>query len=493
MKLFAIAVFCLIFECHPSLALSSFKSRRKGGVLRPPPVPRDAVLPKAEWFDQKLDHFDPTNLQTWKQRYFTNDTFYVPGGPVFLMIGGEGPASPNWMVTGSWIEYAKKLNAFCLMLEHRFYGESQPTKDASVKNLRFLTTEQALADLASFTEGMKEALNLTDNKWVTFGGSYPGTLSAWFRLKYPHLVHAAVSTSAPIVAQTDFREYLEVVDSALKTTGSQCSANIEKANHQLDMLLMHRVGWQMVTREFKLCSPLNGKEKRDVANLYASLAGNFEGVVQYNKDNREFEGVKGTNITIDVLCNIMGNASLGQPIQRYAAVNLLMLETQDEKCLDHTYSSFIHDMQQVNWANNSAVGGRAWTYQTCTEYGFYQGSDSPNQPFGDEFPLKFYTKQCRDIFGKNFDENLINAGVKRTNMLYGGRDLHVKKVVFVNGSIDPWHKLGITSSSNSDMPAIFINGTAHCANMYPASPNDLPELVESRKTVFNHIKQWLEE
>lgn len=36
---------------------------------------------------QRLDHFDPRNQATWQQRYWTNDTYYRPGGPVFRTCG----------------------------------------------------------------------------------------------------------------------------------------------------------------------------------------------------------------------------------------------------------------------------------------------------------------------------------------------------------------------------------------------------------------------
>lgn len=84
-------------------------------------------LPPDEWFDQMLDHFNPTNTARWKQRFYTNKDYYKPGGPVFLMIGGEGEATADWMVKGAWIQYAKEHNALCFQLEHRFYGKSHPT------------------------------------------------------------------------------------------------------------------------------------------------------------------------------------------------------------------------------------------------------------------------------------------------------------------------------------------------------------------------------
>ena len=74
------------------------------------------------------------------------------------------------MVQGSWIDYAQKHKAICFQLEHRFYGESHPTEDMSVKNLVYLTSTQALADLAGFITAMNEAHNLTDAKWISFGG-----------------------------------------------------------------------------------------------------------------------------------------------------------------------------------------------------------------------------------------------------------------------------------------------------------------------------------
>ena len=59
----------------------------------------------------------------------------------------------------------------------------------SDNSLQYLSSEQALADLAAFRQAMQIKFDLTGaNKWISFGGSYPGALSAWFRLKYPHLV-----------------------------------------------------------------------------------------------------------------------------------------------------------------------------------------------------------------------------------------------------------------------------------------------------------------
>ena len=84
-------------------------------------------------------------------------------------------------------------------------GSSFP-RDLSVDNLQYLTSEQALADLATFHKFFNDKYQVSDQaKWISFGGSYPGSLSAWFRLKYPHLVYGAISASSPMTALTDFK------------------------------------------------------------------------------------------------------------------------------------------------------------------------------------------------------------------------------------------------------------------------------------------------
>ena len=69
-------------------------------------------------------------------------------------------------------------------------------------------TRQGLEDAANFISSMNAANNLTT--WITFGGSYPGSLSGWMRLRFPHLVAGSVSSSGPLFAKLDYYEYLQV-------------------------------------------------------------------------------------------------------------------------------------------------------------------------------------------------------------------------------------------------------------------------------------------
>jgi len=127
----------------------------------------------------------------------------------------------------SWMKYvfyeigylfvlkALEYDALYISLEHRFYGKSLPrdgdngNADYSLSNLKYLSSQQALADAANFIlrNDIEGGGLYKRSKWVVFGCSYSGALSAWFRVKYPNIVVGSVAPSGPVFADLDFTDY----------------------------------------------------------------------------------------------------------------------------------------------------------------------------------------------------------------------------------------------------------------------------------------------
>ena len=111
-------------------------------------------------------------------------------------------------------EWLREKKALMFALEHRYYGchnmSACPVTDFSnqTRALKYLSSHQAIEDVANFVRQSNQAHGLTKaNRWVTFGGSYPGMLAGWSRLRHPELIHAAVASSAPVHAKLDMFEY----------------------------------------------------------------------------------------------------------------------------------------------------------------------------------------------------------------------------------------------------------------------------------------------
>lgn len=65
-------------------------------------------------------------------------------------------------------------------------------------------------------------------------------------------------------------------------------------------------------------------------------------------------------------------------------------------------------------------------------------------------------KQCADLY--NVSAEQLAEAVAQTNEFYGGYDIRSTRIVLPNGSIDPWHALGVTWDISPDLPAVFIQG-----------------------------------
>lgn len=133
---------------------------------------------------------------------------------IILYICGESECKNRIYNSSFASAIAENFNGIIFSLEHRFYGKSQPfgysADTYSLNNLKYLTADQALNDLASFILYAKSTklFGITANMpWVTIGGSYPGALSAWFRYKFPHLTVGALASSAVVNSIVDFYEF----------------------------------------------------------------------------------------------------------------------------------------------------------------------------------------------------------------------------------------------------------------------------------------------
>ncbi len=77
-------------------------------------------------------------------------------------------------------QVAQQQNGSTIVLEHRFYGLSNPYNNLSVASLQVHTIQQAIDDLVFFAQNVKLPMpngdNVTPDKapWILIGGSYSG-------------------------------------------------------------------------------------------------------------------------------------------------------------------------------------------------------------------------------------------------------------------------------------------------------------------------------
>lgn len=132
-----------------------------------------------------------------------------------MLQGGETDGSGRlpFLQKGIVAKLAQATHGIGVILEHRYYGESIPTPDFSTESLRFLTTEQALADQAYFSKNIVfpglEDVDLTSKTTahIAYGGSYAGAFVAFLRVQYPDVYWGSISSSGVTKAIWDYWQY----------------------------------------------------------------------------------------------------------------------------------------------------------------------------------------------------------------------------------------------------------------------------------------------
>ncbi|KAL3662609.1 hypothetical protein V7S43_012461 [Phytophthora oleae] len=242
-----------------------------------------------KFFTQTLDHFD-VGAPTYQQRYFVCDNHFQPGGVMFFYVGNEADVQLYLNHTGLMWENADEFGAMLVFAEHRYFGKSVPFGKDVTKHMKYLSTEQALADFAVLITHLKTELK-RDIPVIGFGGSYGGMLGSWFRMKYPHIIDGVIAASASILSYFgdevahDLGGYSQVTTfDASPAAGSaeNCVPNVRRVWPAMKTLWKSDDGHRKLKQALSLCEDTSLESEEDVDRLMGWAKDAFDSMAMGN-------------------------------------------------------------------------------------------------------------------------------------------------------------------------------------------------------------------
>ena len=409
------------------------------------------------------------------------------------------------------------------MLEHRYYGESWPVPDLSTENLRFLTTDQSLADTTYFANNIVfpglEQYNLTakDTAYIAYGGSYAGAYVSFLRKLYPETWFGAISSSGVTNAQWDYHEYFDPI----VQYGPQPCVNLTQTlTHVMDNIIFNNSSYVPALKQLfnlqglqydddfmsTVSYGIGGWQSRNwdpAVNSpeFAEYCGNI------SSSDIEYPAYQNRTATAERLISAGGypdQAATWAPHllnwagwlnQNIVTPALDSGETESEYFSQRNATFYEQDDITQTW--------RSWPYQYCTQWGYLQvGSTVPK----DQLPLVSRTQTleyastiCRDAF------NITTPAKTEEINQYGGFTISYPRLAQIGGQTDPWRPTTpladpyLNTTSTTSEPRVLIEGAVHHWDENGLFPNEttatLPpapiKQAQSQELVF--VQAWLEE
>lgn len=441
-------------------------------------------------FDQVLDHEAPTT-DTFKQRYWFSPGFSTgPTSPTILYVCGESACSPGY--AASMGDTARGLGASILVVEHRYYGKSLPFAKPKPEDMKYLTIHNALEDLAAIQKSVARERNL-QGKFIAVGGSYPGMLAAFYRLKHPELAAGAWASSAPIEMVKSFPEY----DArASRTLGATCSMLIRQAQAEVGRRFADPVAKAAVVRRMWATATDEQITKVGAAWVTGWIGSSGASGAQYGSGKtlcdslaqHESDPLEGFLDFYDRPLFADAFDDAGAPDGGAAAEPVGGPEGLEAPAIPSF--DLYPTPDDARAEEDFYVPINAWKYQVCREVGFYQvhNPDRTQSIFTDDKTDASYDKYCEDTFGITPDI----AGTRKTYLdpLVAGE---ATNILFTNGTEDPWSTLSPVDPS-SPLPGtetFVLQGGAHCSDLRNLTKSSAPAIFELHVKLNTLAKGWL--
>uniref|UniRef100_A0A240PNB3 Prolylcarboxypeptidase n=1 Tax=Anopheles epiroticus TaxID=199890 RepID=A0A240PNB3_9DIPT len=457
-------------------------SRREG--IRPPKgyVSQNPRTVEGR-FTSRVNHFDPQNPDTFEFNYLHNDQYYREGGPLFVVVGGHYPINPYFMENSHFRDVAALEGAWLATNEHRYFGGSNPTPDYSTENLVFLRTEQVLFDLIEWIDFLRrEVMGDPNARVILHGVGYGGALASWARQRFPSIIDGAWASSAPVRATTNFEEFAVEVGNIIRAKGSdECYNRIFQAFNAAENLV-DAGETDTLSELFNTCEPVDVENSLEIELFFFAMMLSLEAamVEDYDIDN------------VARVCDALTDEQFDTGLDAVSAF-LLDRYANERECFDLSFENFVRYLtdEAIDAPANVEFGLRQSNYHDCTEFGYFETTTSPDQPFGTRVTYDLFLAECQAAYGEWLTKDVVYEGVRLTNFHFGADDPRITNVLYTNGELDPLRTVSITEYTNllanaRVTPRAFIGG-----DIQSISGMDSEELLETKKMAEEYISTWL--
>lgn len=507
----------LIIHCQSQRTKKHSLAKRADGLDLTTLYPERNISVPIDHFHNET-RYEPHSNGTFNLRYWFDTTYYKPGGPVFVLLGGEtdGEDRLPFLQKGIVHQVAKATDGLGVILEHRYYGKSFPVPDLTTKNLRFLSTEQALADIDYFAqhvkfEGIDTDLTAPKNPWIAYGGSYAGAQAAFLRVVYPGTFWGTISSSGVTAAIYDYWEYFEPIR---QYAPPDCVKNTQILIDVVDKILMGKNTTEKV-QQLKDAFGLGGiTDNRDFANQLTGVYGwqstnwdpeeNSASFFNYCKNITALPTIENLRSTVSELVAAAGYGSdvLAQNVTLNAISWLNKTSLSSWRSSNQTQNSYYTQLNATalqSYTSLSDYGSTSWPYQVCTEWGFIQtGNTPPNiMPLiSRTLDLEYLTFFCRAQFNITTPPE-----IDRVNK-YGNFSIKYQRLAQLGGNADPWRPatpLWYPESRNTstDEPWLLISHGVHHWEENGVFENETTPLLPPAQVVYaqqflkNFVVDWI--